>query len=85
MLLVKKGCEAVNVFNQNRNTSLHMAAAMSERVSLDVQKDICMYLIKAGGLTNIVNGQGKTPLALVSFERKEIIRTIFQRRDLHFS
>ncbi|XP_063986233.1 uncharacterized protein LOC135167209 isoform X2 [Diachasmimorpha longicaudata] len=84
-LLAGKGCEVVNVFNRNRNTPLHMAAAMSDRVSLDVQKDICMNLIRAGGLTNIANGQGRTPLALVSFARKDFIRHIFQGRDLHFS
>ncbi|XP_015116092.1 uncharacterized protein LOC107040497 isoform X2 [Diachasma alloeum] len=84
-LLAKKGCEAVNVFNRNRNTPLHMAAAVSDRISLDVQKDICMNLIQAGGLTNIANGQGRTPLALVSFERKEFIRHIFQGRELRFS
>uniref|UniRef100_A0A0C9Q4I0 NFKBIZ_1 protein n=1 Tax=Fopius arisanus TaxID=64838 RepID=A0A0C9Q4I0_9HYME len=84
LLLMGRGCETVNVFNRNRNTSLHMVAAMSDRLSRQVQKDICLALINAGGLTNISNGQGKTPLALVSFERKEFIRNIFQGRELDF-
>ncbi|KAK0078213.1 hypothetical protein PV325_002829 [Microctonus aethiopoides] len=80
-LLMRNGHEAVNIPNRNNNTPLHMAAALSNTIPLDKQVDVCMHLIKAGGLTNIQNQQGKTPLALVSLERKDYIRNIFRKKS----
>ena len=75
-----RGKEAVNLANYNGNTPLHMAAVISERTSLERQSEICLHLIQAGGRTNLTNRQGKTPLALVSAERKEALRRIFHKK-----
>ncbi|XP_034947427.1 probable cyclin-dependent serine/threonine-protein kinase DDB_G0292550 [Chelonus insularis] len=79
-LLARNGHEAVNIQNRSKNTPLHMAAAVSDRIPLERQMEVCAALINAGGLTNILNQHGKTPLALVSIERKEYIRNIFRKK-----
>lgn len=79
-LLTSRGYEAVNIPNRTNNTPLHMAAAISDRITLDKQVEVCINLIRAGGLTNIQNNQGKTPLALVSVERKDYIRNVFRNK-----
>ena len=79
-LLTDKGRHAVNMANYNGNTPLHMAALISERISLERQLEICWILIQAGGRTNVSNRQGKTPLALASPERKDALRRIFHKK-----
>lgn len=80
VLLSKATPEIVNETNYMYNTPLHMAAAVPNTVGLERQKEICRLLIQAGGQTNIQNRQGKTPLALVSSDRKEAIRKIFHKK-----
>lgn len=80
VLLCKGTSNVVNETNYMYNTPLHMAAAVSNTVSLEKQKEVCRLLIQAGGQTNIQNRQGKTPLALVSPERKEAIKRIFYKK-----
>lgn len=77
---MKNGREAVNIQNRNNNTALHMAAAASNNIQLDKQMDVCSNLIKAGGLTNIINQHGCTPLALVPVDRKKYIKDIFSKK-----
>ncbi|XP_015586717.1 uncharacterized protein LOC107263727 [Cephus cinctus] len=74
-LLKNKGCEAVNIRNDSGNTPLHLAA-MSQ-VSLEWQRKVCWYLILYKASTNIQNHKGKTPLAVVSSDRREAIQRIF--------
>ncbi|XP_058802414.1 uncharacterized protein LOC131670660 isoform X2 [Phymastichus coffea] len=81
MLLIGRGHEAVNVSNYNGNTPMHVIAAMSERTTLDRQMEVCYALIHAGARTNITNRQGKTALALVSPDRKDILRRIFHKKS----
>ncbi|KAL0103219.1 hypothetical protein PUN28_017507 [Cardiocondyla obscurior] len=80
ILLGKTPSNVVNELNYMYNTPLHMAAAVSNTVNLEKQKEVCRLLIQAGGQTNIQNRQGKTPLALVSPERKEAIKRIFYKK-----
>ncbi|EFN65008.1 NF-kappa-B inhibitor zeta [Camponotus floridanus] len=80
VLLCKATLRIVNESNYICNTPLHMAAAVSNAVPLEKQKEVCRLLIQAGGQTNIQNRQGKTPLALVSSERKEAIKKIFYKK-----
>ncbi|XP_077262945.1 uncharacterized protein LOC143897867 [Temnothorax americanus] len=81
VLLCKATSNVVNDINYMFNTPLHMAASVSNTVvNLEKQKEVCRLLIQAGGQTNIVNRQGKTPLALVSPERKEAIKRIFHKK-----
>ncbi|XP_012532836.1 uncharacterized protein LOC105834709 [Monomorium pharaonis] len=80
VLLCKATSNVVNETNYMYNTPLHMAAAVSNTVDLEKQKEVCRLLIQAGGQTNIQNRQGKTPLALVSPERKETIKRIFYKK-----
>lgn len=80
VLLCKATSRIVNEINYMCNTPLHMAAAVSNVVTLEKQKEVCRLLIQAGGQTNIQNRQGKTPLALVSPERKEAIKKIFYKK-----
>ncbi|XP_043500212.1 uncharacterized protein LOC122522905 [Polistes fuscatus] len=79
VLLSKADSGAVNATNYNYNTPLHIAAACNT-VPLERQKEVCWLLTQAGGQTNIHNKQGKTPLALVSAERKDLIRRIFYKK-----
>jgi ankyrin repeat protein len=58
-----------------------MAAAVSNTVNLEKQKEVCRLLIQSGAQTNIQNRQGKTPLALASADRKEVIRRIFYKKS----
>lgn len=80
VLLCKATSRNVNETNYMCNTPLHMIAAVSNAVTLEKQKEVCRLLIQAGGQTNIQNQQGKTPLALVSPERKEAIKKIFYKK-----
>lgn len=80
VLLSKANSSVVNETNYMYNTPLHMAA-VSNSVDLEKQKEVCRLLIQAGGQTNIQNRQGKTPLALVSSERKEAIKRIFYKKS----
>ncbi|XP_015178561.1 PREDICTED: GATA zinc finger domain-containing protein 7-like [Polistes dominula] len=79
VLLSKAVSGTVNATNYNYNTPLHIAAACNT-VPLEKQKEVCWLLTQAGGQTNIHNKQGKTPLALVSAERKDLIRRIFYKK-----
>lgn len=81
MLLRQATPDIVNETNYMFNTPLHMAAAVSKTVSLERQKEVCLLLIQTGGQTNIQNRQGKTPLALVSADRKEVIRKVFYKKS----
>ncbi|XP_070163962.1 uncharacterized protein [Polyergus mexicanus] len=81
VLLCKATSRIVNETNYMCNTPLHMVAAVSNAVTLEKQKEVCRLLIQAGGQTNIQNRQGKTPLALVSPERKEAIKKIFYKKS----
>lgn len=81
MLLDGNGSDAVNISNRNNNTPLHMIAALSEKISLNIQSDICLQLIRAGGRTNVQNNQGQLPLTLVSSTRKEFIKRIFNTKS----
>ncbi|XP_043669631.1 uncharacterized protein LOC122629853 isoform X1 [Vespula pensylvanica] len=80
VLLSKAGSGMVNATNYEYNTPLHMAAAASNSVPLERQKEVCLLLTQAGGQSNIHNKQGKTPLALVSAGRKDLIRRIFYKK-----
>ncbi|XP_011700625.1 PREDICTED: uncharacterized protein LOC105457580 [Wasmannia auropunctata] len=80
VLLCKATSNVMNETNYMYNTPLHMAAAVSNTVNLEKQKEVCRLLIQAGGQTNIQNRQGKTPLALVLLERKEAIKRIFYKK-----
>nr|XP_012229755.1 PREDICTED: uncharacterized protein LOC105676443 [Linepithema humile] len=80
VLLSKASSSIVNETNYMYNTPLHMAA-VSNSVDLEKQKEVCRLLIQAGGQTNIQNRQGKTPLALVSSERKDVIKRIFYKKS----
>lgn len=80
VLLCKATSRIVNEINYMGNTPLHMAAAVSNSVTLERQKEVCRFLIQAGGQTNVQNRQGKTPLALVSPERKDAIKKIFYKK-----
>lgn len=80
MLLNKATSNVVNETNYMYNTPLHIAAAVSNTVNFEKQKEVCRLLIQAGGQTNLQNRQGKTPLALVSAERKEDIKRIFYKK-----
>ncbi|XP_011635082.1 uncharacterized protein LOC105425832 isoform X1 [Pogonomyrmex barbatus] len=80
VLLSKATPNVVNEINYMHNTPLHMAAAVSNTISLEKQEEVCRLLIQAGGQTDKRNLEGKTPLALVSSERKEAIKKIFRRR-----
>ncbi|KAI4504257.1 hypothetical protein M0802_000728 [Mischocyttarus mexicanus] len=80
VLLRKAVPSTVNATNYDYNTPLHMAAACSNLVPLERQKEVCWLLTQAGGQTNIYNKQGKTPLALVSTERKNLIGRIFHKK-----
>ncbi|XP_014478904.1 PREDICTED: uncharacterized protein LOC106746629 [Dinoponera quadriceps] len=81
VLLCQATADIVNDTNYMYNTPLHMAAAVSNTVSLERQKEVCLLLVQAGGQTNIQNRQGKTPLALVSAERKEVIKKVFYKKS----
>ncbi|XP_044586895.1 putative uncharacterized protein DDB_G0282133 isoform X1 [Cotesia glomerata] len=81
VLLMKNGREAVNIQNRNNNTALHMAAAASNNIQLDKQMNVCSNLIKAGGLTNIINQHGCTPLALVPADRKKFISASIHTKE----
>ncbi|XP_032668801.1 uncharacterized protein LOC116842994 [Odontomachus brunneus] len=81
VLLCQATPDIVNETNYMYNTPLHMAAAVSNTVSLERQKEVCLLLIQAGGHTNIQNRQGKTPLALVSADRKEVIKKVFYKKS----
>ncbi|CAK9799514.1 NF-kappa-B inhibitor zeta [Anthophora plagiata] len=78
-LLVSHASDFVNAINYNHDTALHVAAATSDTVPLEKQTEVCALLIQAGARTNLSNCQGKTPLALVSPERKQAIRKIFYK------
>ncbi|XP_014207483.1 uncharacterized protein LOC106638689 isoform X2 [Copidosoma floridanum] len=78
-LLTGGGHAAVNIANYNGNTPLHLAASISDRTSLERQSEICGHLVSAGARSNITNRQGKTPLALVSADRKEHLRRVFYK------
>ncbi|KAK2583905.1 hypothetical protein KPH14_001176 [Odynerus spinipes] len=80
VLLDKVGPAIVNVTDYNYNTPLHMAAAASNTVPVERQKEVCWLLIQAGGQSNMQNRQGKTPLALVPAERKDLIKRIFYKK-----
>ncbi|XP_035718280.1 uncharacterized protein LOC118439997 [Vespa mandarinia] len=80
VLLSKASSSTVNATNYEYNTPLHMAAAASYSVPLERQKEVCWLLTQAGGQSNIHNKQGKTPLALVSAGRKDLIRRIFYKK-----
>ncbi|XP_076178011.1 uncharacterized protein LOC143152133 isoform X2 [Ptiloglossa arizonensis] len=80
VLLTVHDSDLVNATNYNHNTALHLAAAISNSVSLDKQRDVFWLLVHAGGYTNLPNRQGKTPLALVSSERKPELRKIVYKR-----
>ncbi|XP_066587947.1 uncharacterized protein [Prorops nasuta] len=80
VLLSKSNADVVNATNYNGNTPLHMAAAVSKNISLDKQKEVCLHLLHAGAQTNIHNRQGKTPLALVTSERKETMKNLFYKK-----
>ncbi|XP_053985943.1 uncharacterized protein LOC128880175 isoform X1 [Hylaeus volcanicus] len=81
MLLAAHGSDLANATNYNLNTALHMAASVSNNVTLERQKEVFWLLTQAGGYTNQPNRQGKTPLALVPAERKSAIRKIFYKRS----
>ncbi|EFN79251.1 uncharacterized protein LOC105187954 [Harpegnathos saltator] len=81
VLLCHATPDVVNETNYMYNTPLHMAAAVSNAVSLEKQKEVCLLLIQAGGQTNIQNRQGRTPLALVSADRKEVIKKVFYKKS----
>ncbi|XP_044014505.1 GATA zinc finger domain-containing protein 14-like [Aphidius gifuensis] len=76
-LLEKNGCDAVNIQNKNNNTPLHMIALLSDELSLNIQSNICMQLIKTGAQTNVKNNNGQLPLTIVTTKRKEFIQKIF--------
>lgn len=80
VLLLNADPTIVNERNYKGNTPLHIAAGFSTAVDLEKQKEICRLLVGAGGLANIQNNEGKTPLALVSLERKEIIKKILHKK-----
>lgn len=80
VLLLNADSMVVNERNYKGNTPLHIAAGFSTAVDLEKQKNICRLLIGAGALANIQNNEGKTPLALVSLERKEIIKKILHKK-----
>lgn len=73
----KNGCDAVNIQNKNNSTPLHMIALLSDKLSLNIQSNICMQLIKAGAQTNVKNNNGQLPLTIVTTKRKEFFRKIF--------
>lgn len=81
VLLTTYGSDLMNAVNYNRDTPLHLAAAVSNSVPFERQKEVCSLLIQAGAHTNISNHHGKTPLALVSPERKDTIKRIFYKRS----
>lgn len=71
----------VNTANYNHDTPLHTVAAATNSVPLERLREVCWLLVHAGGQTNLLNRQGKTPLALVSSERRDVVRKIFYRRS----
>ncbi|XP_043528427.1 uncharacterized protein LOC122538427 isoform X2 [Frieseomelitta varia] len=73
--------DLVNAVNYNHDTALHVATAKSTNVTLKRQKEVCWLLIQAGCHKNLLNQQGKTPLALASVDRKEAIREILHKRS----
>ncbi|XP_043266362.1 NF-kappa-B inhibitor zeta-like [Colletes gigas] len=81
VLLDTHDTDLVNMTNYNHNTALHQAATVSNSFSLEKQRDIFWQLVYAGGYTNVLNREGKTPLALVSPERKDAIRKIVYKRS----
>ncbi|XP_012168856.2 uncharacterized protein LOC100648197 [Bombus terrestris] len=81
LLLDTWASDLVNAVNYNHDTALHAVAAMSTNVSFDRQKEVCWLLVQAGGHTNLPNHEGKTPLDLVSTDRKGAIREIFHKRS----
>ncbi|XP_043585394.1 uncharacterized protein LOC122568980 isoform X4 [Bombus pyrosoma] len=81
LLLDTWASDLVNAVNYNHDTALHAVAAMSTNVSFDRQKEVYRLLVQAGGHTNLPNHEGKTPLDLVSMERKGAIREILHKRS----
>ncbi|XP_076629924.1 uncharacterized protein LOC143346064 [Colletes latitarsis] len=81
VLLATHDTNLVNMTNYNHNTALHQAATVSNSISLERQREIFWLLIYAGGYTNVLNREGKTPLALVSPERKDALRKIVYKRS----
>ncbi|XP_015435274.1 PREDICTED: uncharacterized protein LOC107190903 [Dufourea novaeangliae] len=81
VLLDAYAVDLVNTTNYNHDTALHVAAAVSDNVPLERQKEVFWLLIQAGGHTNLSNRRGKTPLALVSPERKNTIKRIVYKRS----
>lgn len=73
--------DLVNAVNYNHDTALHVATAKSTNITLKRQEEVCWLLVQAGGHTNLLNQQGKTPLALASVDRKETIREILHKRS----
>ncbi|XP_076658518.1 uncharacterized protein LOC143362344 [Halictus rubicundus] len=81
VLLEKHGAVLVNRVNYNLDTPLHAAATVSNNVPLERQSELFRLLIQAGGQTNLLNRQGKVPLALVAAERKSVIKKVIYKRS----
>ncbi|KOX76201.1 NF-kappa-B inhibitor zeta [Melipona quadrifasciata] len=73
--------DLVNAVNYNHDTALHVATAKSTNITLNRQEEVCWLLVQAGSRTDLLNQQGKTPLALASVDRKETIREILHKRS----
>ncbi|CAD1473549.1 unnamed protein product [Heterotrigona itama] len=74
--------DLVNAVNYNHDTALHLATGKSANLfSLKRQREVCWLLAQAGGHTDLLNQQGKTPLDLASADRKEAIREILHNRS----
>ncbi|XP_008215583.1 uncharacterized protein LOC100679080 isoform X3 [Nasonia vitripennis] len=73
----KQGAQSVAVENYTGNTPLHLAGAINERTTIERQAHICKLLKLAGAHSNQPNRQGKTVLALVAADRKEMIKRVF--------
>ncbi|XP_033328824.2 uncharacterized protein LOC117221754 [Megalopta genalis] len=81
VLLDEYAADLVNAVNYNHDTPLHAAATVSSNVPVEKQRELFWLLIQAGGQTNLSNRQGKVPLALVSPERKSLIKKVIYKRS----
>lgn len=81
VLLDEYAADLVNTVNYNHDTPLHAAATVSNNVPVEKQRELFWLLIQAGGQTNLSNRQGKVPLALVSPERKSLIKKVIYKRS----
>lgn len=71
----------VNMPNGMNDTPVHLAFGLSaDALPITAQIQICMDLIEAGGRTDLLNGQGKSPFALVSPDRRETMRNVFFKK-----